>query len=270
MSRPSDPTARLKLLAAAEAVFAARGLDEAKIEDIAARAGLGKGSFYLHFESKDDAFRQLVEVMLSKMKAQIEAMCDDNAVPAGVPLGQLLDQWVKQDTEIFEFVWQNRALVGLMLEGGRCAAYRHLIDGFCDEAVEKTKRLVRSGIRAGIYRDDLDVDVTASFIGGAYDRLARQIVRQPRRPELEQMLRRVQFLVLRGVASADTLAEIATMPATLPITTKRRRPSRTPAVLSNFANARPAAAAKRPVPAAAKPVAAAPMSERTARKRAAR
>jgi AcrR family transcriptional regulator len=210
MSRPSDPNARIKLLAAAEAVFAARGLDAAKVEDIAARAGLAKGSFYLHFDSKDDAFRELVERMLVKMKAQVEALPEECGGPDGSPasLEQMLDEWVRQDTEIFEFVWQNRALVGLIMEGGRCAAYRHLIDGFCDEAVEKTKRLVQRGIQAGIYRSDLDVDVTAAFIGGAYDRLARQIVRQTRRPALEQMMRRVQFLVLRGVASATTMKEL--------------------------------------------------------------
>jgi AcrR family transcriptional regulator len=208
MSRPSDPNARLKLLAAAEEVFAARGLDAAKVEDIAARAGLGKGSFYLHFDSKDDAFRQLVEVMLEKMKAQIEALPDD-CFPKGASLDELLDQWVRQDTQIFEFVWQNRALVGLMLEGGRSATYRHLIDGFCDEAVEKTKRVLRRGITAGVYRRDLEIDVTAAFIGGAYDRLARQIVRQARRPELAQMLRQVQRLVLQGVGSAATLSELA-------------------------------------------------------------
>src|SRR5688500_8314704 len=107
MSRPSDPNARLKLLAAAEAVFVAHGLGEAKVEDIAARAGLSKGSFYLHFDSKEDAFRQLVERMLLRMKAQIEAWPEDSVDPQGATMAQLLDRWVEQDLGIFDFVWQN-------------------------------------------------------------------------------------------------------------------------------------------------------------------
>jgi len=42
-------------------VFVARGLDGAKVEEISRRAGLAKGSFYRHFESKDDAFRFLID-----------------------------------------------------------------------------------------------------------------------------------------------------------------------------------------------------------------
>ncbi len=207
MPRPSNPNARIQLLAAAEAVFAARGLDEAKVEEIATRAGLAKGSFYLHFESKEDAFRQLVEMMLARMKAQIEAMAED-AISAKASLAEVLEGWVAADLELFEFIWQNRAVVSLMLDGGRCAAFRHLVDGFCDEAAVKTKRLLLRGIEAGIYRRDLDIDVTAAFIAGAYDRLARQIVREPRRPDLTKLLREVQSLVLRGLASPTTVREL--------------------------------------------------------------
>ncbi|MGZ3427448.1 MAG: TetR family transcriptional regulator, partial [Polyangia bacterium] len=61
MARPPDPNAKIDLLRAAEAVFAERGLDHAKVGEITERAGHSKGSFYLHFENKEDAFRQIVE-----------------------------------------------------------------------------------------------------------------------------------------------------------------------------------------------------------------
>src|SRR4051812_44203496 len=119
MSRPSDPNARIKLLAAAETVFATHGLEAAKVEEIAQRAGLAKGSFYLHFDSKDDAFRQLVEMMLARLKAQLDALPDE-ALPAGTTFDQFLSLWVDLDLEMFEFIWLNRAVVGLLLDGGRC------------------------------------------------------------------------------------------------------------------------------------------------------
>jgi AcrR family transcriptional regulator len=224
MARPSDPNARIKLLAAAESVFSAHGLDDAKVEEIAARAGLAKGSFYLHFASKDEAFRQLIEMMLARLKAQVDALAEDT-IPPGMSLAALLDRWVSQDTEIFEFVWQNRALVGLMLDGGRCAAYRHLVDGFCDEAAQKSKRILLRGIDAGIYRKDFDIDVASAFIGGAYDRLARNIVREPQRPDLPRLLREVQLLVLRGVASHEALAALDELAAARP--SRRSGASRT-------------------------------------------
>jgi AcrR family transcriptional regulator len=207
MSRPSDPNARVKLLTAAEAVFAAHGLEAAKVEEITQRAGLAKGSFYRHFASKDDAFRQLVERMLAQLKGQLEALPEE-ALPAGTSLEQFLALWLDLDLEMFEFIWRNRAVVGLLLDGGRCAAFRYMIDLFCDEAAAKTRRLLLQGVAAGVYRSGIDVDISASFIAGAYDRLARQIVRQPRRPNVRRLLIEVQTLVLRGVGSQSLLSQM--------------------------------------------------------------
>ena len=73
MPRAGDPTAKIKLLGAAEAEFVASGLGRAKVEDITSRAGLSKGAFYLHFESKEDAFRQLVETMVARLASLMDA-----------------------------------------------------------------------------------------------------------------------------------------------------------------------------------------------------
>jgi AcrR family transcriptional regulator len=213
MPRPSDPSAKIKLIAAAEAVFVARGLDAAKVEEITGKAGLAKGSFYSHFDSKDDAFRYLVEAMVARMAVYLDAM------PGGCPPGQdipaVLDFWVSNDLQMFEFIWQNRGLMRLLLEGGSSAAYRHLVDQFADRCGLKIRSFLEGGIQAGLYRSDLDLDLTASFIAGAYDRLARQIVRERHRPDLRAMLRRVQILVLRGVGSEAVLAELS--PPRLPV-----------------------------------------------------
>jgi AcrR family transcriptional regulator len=200
MPRTSDPHAKNKLLAAAEAAFVRSGLDGAKVEEIARRAGLSKGAFYLHFDSKDDAFRQLVEAMVARLATFIEDCPTDSALQ--MPnVEEFLEFWVVQDAAIFDFVWQNRGLVGLLLEGGRSAAYRHLVDEFADRASGKTRLLLEAGVKAGLYRPDLDLDVTCAFIGGAYDRLARQIVREKRKPDLHALVRQVQILFLRGIAS---------------------------------------------------------------------
>lgn len=51
---------RTKLLTAAEAVFAESGYHEASIVKITERAGVGLGTFYLYFESKQVIFEALV------------------------------------------------------------------------------------------------------------------------------------------------------------------------------------------------------------------
>jgi len=70
MPRTADRRAKIELLLAAEAVFAEHGLAAAKVEDITARARVSKGAFYLHFESKEDCWRQIMEGFIAKL-AQI-------------------------------------------------------------------------------------------------------------------------------------------------------------------------------------------------------
>ena len=53
-TRPAD------IAAAALAVFAEKGFAGARIEEIAARAGISKGTLYLYFETKEDMFRAVV------------------------------------------------------------------------------------------------------------------------------------------------------------------------------------------------------------------
>lgn len=49
-----------QILDAALAVFAERGLAAARLEDIAKRAGVSKGTIYLYFANKEDLFRGVV------------------------------------------------------------------------------------------------------------------------------------------------------------------------------------------------------------------
>src|SRR5689334_5499584 len=71
MPRPSDPHARARLLDAARTVFSERGLDRAKVEDITTLAQLSKGAFYLHFQSKEEAFRELLAGVVSHLESMI-------------------------------------------------------------------------------------------------------------------------------------------------------------------------------------------------------
>lgn len=87
--RPSErPT---ELLDAALAVFAENGLAGARVEDIAARAGVSKGTVYLYFSGKEELFR---EVVREKVAETLEGL--SSAAPPGDPverLGRFVDAY---------------------------------------------------------------------------------------------------------------------------------------------------------------------------------
>lgn len=51
---------RAELLAAALELFVARGFAATRLEDVAARAGVGKGTLYLYFAGKEELFKAVV------------------------------------------------------------------------------------------------------------------------------------------------------------------------------------------------------------------
>src|SRR3974390_2767826 len=69
------------ILAAALEEFSTRGYAAARLEDVAQRAGVGKGTIYLHFRDKEALFQELITTMLGPFIASIEAV-----PPATLPI----------------------------------------------------------------------------------------------------------------------------------------------------------------------------------------
>ncbi|NPV70562.1 MAG: TetR/AcrR family transcriptional regulator [Firmicutes bacterium] len=64
------PEKQIQMLKAALDVFRVRGFHEAKVEDIAVAAGVGKGTIYEYFENKTDLFEQTVKYHLGRFWRQ--------------------------------------------------------------------------------------------------------------------------------------------------------------------------------------------------------
>src|SRR6186997_929651 len=60
------------ILAAAMDEFAARGFAATRLDDVARRAGVAKGTIYLHFADKETLFQELIRMELSPVVAALE------------------------------------------------------------------------------------------------------------------------------------------------------------------------------------------------------
>jgi AcrR family transcriptional regulator len=79
-----------QILDAALAVFSERGLAAARLDDIAKRAGLSKGTIYLYFPNKEELFREVVRQSIVAFIEQGESRFQE----LGNPL-QALDAWME-------------------------------------------------------------------------------------------------------------------------------------------------------------------------------
>ncbi len=197
MARKPNPNLRVELLAAAEAEFARHGVEATRVEDIVARAGRSKGAFYQHFQSKEEVFRIIVEGLLARLATIVARplLTDEKKTPSRA---RFLQEWLRRDEAIFEFVWANRDLVRLILSGGYSVAFASLMDAFAKRTYDVIFASLAWGKEHAIYRRDFDTHLVAVMIAGAYDRLAREIV-DGNRPNLRQLVTQAQAFVMNGI-----------------------------------------------------------------------
>lgn len=86
--RKSHPAVRRQaILDAALAVFAEHGYEAARLDEVAGRAGVAKGTLYLYFKDKEALFESLIR---SAIDPVLERLQEVSAVP-DVPLAQVLE-----------------------------------------------------------------------------------------------------------------------------------------------------------------------------------
>ncbi|MFI6740958.1 TetR/AcrR family transcriptional regulator [Nonomuraea sp. NPDC050451] len=87
---------RLKLLQAAEKVFAERGIHGASLDEVAASAGLTKGAVYSNFDGKEDL---LLAVMRHRLGQEARAQADrmlHSGRDAAELVEEFADHWAEQ------------------------------------------------------------------------------------------------------------------------------------------------------------------------------
>ncbi|MBV8077028.1 MAG: TetR/AcrR family transcriptional regulator [Planctomycetaceae bacterium] len=79
--RTADPAKVRRIIDAAVQLFAERPYHEVRMEDIAARAQVAKGTLYLHYKDKEDLFLGILNDGLRSLLERIEASLGEQMSP---------------------------------------------------------------------------------------------------------------------------------------------------------------------------------------------
>lgn len=104
---------RRQILDAALAVFAEQGFAAARLDDIAARTGVAKGTLYLYFESKEALFEELLREAAVPLQGRLARIAADPRISGRDAIFRLLDAFRREIIET-----DARHLVRLMLSEG--------------------------------------------------------------------------------------------------------------------------------------------------------
>ena len=213
MARPADPKARDALIAMARLEFVKHGIRGARIEDITAAGGLSKGAFYLHFESKEQLFGELVNGLVAGLELTSQARQDLVAatLASGKPLtpGEFrkrsqrarafLDQELALDVGVLELMWQHRDVVDVLIRGSQGTPFEGLIWAMVDrETARINSQIVEQGGALLCEGAELPADMLASLVVGTYLLLAKRMVTLSEKPDLRSWASALQRLLHEG------------------------------------------------------------------------
>jgi AcrR family transcriptional regulator len=135
-----------EIVEAALRLFADRGFAATKLEDVAAAAGIGKGTIYLYFPTKDDLFRAVVRQAVLPNLDAFTALTEDTEYSAA----DLLRAIAQRALTLLET--DLTAIPRLvMAESGNFPALARF---YAEEVVLKGMALIRSILARGIERGE--------------------------------------------------------------------------------------------------------------------
>jgi AcrR family transcriptional regulator len=137
---------REAILAAALDEFSARGFAAARLDDVARRAGIAKGTIYIYFRDKENLFQELIRTMLTPIVGTIEALGQ-----AELPFGALADHiaglFVR---EIYQT--RRKDVIRLMIEEGH--RFPQLAEFYYREVLSRIIAAVRALIARAAARGE--------------------------------------------------------------------------------------------------------------------
>ena len=137
-----------QILDAALAVFAEHGLAAARLDDIAKRAGLSKGTIYLYFPNKEELFREVVRTSVVAYIARAEAVFESERDSVQALLTWMDGYWTWLRSPVFPAMHR---FIGSELNN-----FPDLAEFYATEVIERAQRLVcgilERGMEAGEFR----------------------------------------------------------------------------------------------------------------------
>ncbi len=177
---------RGRILEAARLVFAQRGLD-AEVREIAEGAGVGVGTLYRHFHSREGLLIALMQQAKDDIIARVRA-----ATAGGDPAAALRTM-VHAGAEACE-------QFGALTEAALAGRLQHLQEADASFS-EVVQGLLQMGVEDGTFRRDLDIPVAVGMLRAAFSSGAiLEIAAQRSYPEAADA---VADFILRAISAPD-------------------------------------------------------------------
>lgn len=158
------------ILAAAYKVFDAHGYAAATVDQIAAAAGVAKGSVYNYFNSKQDMFGELFAGQMASDEAAMDRLVAER-VPAVAKIERYMELWFTRSGEYQRIGALTLEFWAAAARGDGAGRMNEMLVETYDRWRERIGAIIAQGVESGEFRADIDPARAAAFIMGAMDGL---------------------------------------------------------------------------------------------------
>ena len=151
-----EPAARKQaILDAALTVFAERGFEATRLDDIADSAGIAKGTLYLYFDGKEGLFEEVVRSAVSPILERLSALATAPDMPVDKILDALFSVFEK------EVLGQRKLLIRLIIaEGPR---FPRIAEFYYRNVISRILPLIAKVAERGVERGEFSSDAYARY-----------------------------------------------------------------------------------------------------------
>ena len=148
----TESAVRSRLLEAGKEEFRDKGFLKASLRAICKKADVTTGALYFFFESKAALFEKIVEETVGNLEKMAENLTD--------PQSGELKMTEEYDRIFMEFIWENRDIARILMEGAEGTRY----ENFWEDTCTKMERLLQKNFQKKCGRE-ADSDLVHILIG---------------------------------------------------------------------------------------------------------
>lgn len=146
---------REAILAAALEEFSAHGFEAARLDDMARRAGVAKGTIYLYFKDKEELFQALVRSFISPVVGALEQVSHVDA-PLPAVVRELAELFVREIVET-----RRRDIIRLIFSEGQ--RFPKLAEFYYREVISRALVAVRALLKRALERGEISNEALVRF-----------------------------------------------------------------------------------------------------------
>lgn len=206
-----DPIQRQRqVLEVAAGVFARKGYRAANVTDIVNGAGIGRGTFYLYFSSKQEVFLALVEQYFTDLSGLLAENRFRLEMASKGPGGNMLEVWRENILRILQYHKDNPDVTSVVYRDavGSDGHFSSRVRELADVANLQLKKMLEKLNEIGVLRE-CNLEVAVTILMGSVVSVTMKHVIEDDGIELETLADELMSYHMRALLSEEAEKQAA-------------------------------------------------------------